>query len=242
MISVSKKLLIISCVTFSQFGFAADPVEKTKPDLAPKTEAAKEETTKTKNIFPTGKSYAYLGISLTNSASAESTINNTSTSIVDDYKLKTPGLAFGFEYMPVTINDFQIGAGFMYELQRDLSSYTEKVGTGAATTYSNPTIKFKVSTLSALVAREVVPSFSLSAGLNLNFVTIDGSSSADYETSGNMGFQVSGAYTYNNVRVQLIYKNVSGDVKGTGKGANAGLNVAGTYDYNHILLTVGLIF
>jgi hypothetical protein len=242
MLKVFRKLLPILCILLSQIGFSAESVDLPKAESAPKTENSNDEGTKLKNFLSPGKGHIYVGMILTNTASDEAKVDNTTISVTDDYKLKSPAFSFGFDYLPVVINDFQIGAGFMYETQREISSYTQKIGSAAAVSYSTATTKIKVSTLSALVGRELVPSFSVIAGLNLNFVTISGNTSSDYETSGNMGFQVAGAYTYNNFRTQLMYKNVSGDVKGTGKGSNTGTNVTGTYDYNHFVLTVGLMF
>lgn len=252
MLKSTKKLLLSACVLVSQISFGGENTVVPTPESSPKAEAVKEQPKsdspnkdseeKFKNLLSSGKtSHVYAGMILTNSASVDATINST-TGFSTTTDLKTPAFVFGFDYLPISIEDFKIGAGFMYELQRDISTFTQKIGNANPVVTTGSTQHFKVSTLSGLVEREVASNFSIMAGLNLNFVTLEGFSNMDYTTSGNMGFQVAGAYTYHNIRTQLMYKTVSGDITGVGKGSSAGLNVIGTYDYNHLVLTVGILF
>ena len=233
---IFKSISLLSCVLISQVSFGEEVAVKSFPEIAPKTEESKSI-----NPLSSGKSHVYLGMILANEASIDVTINNSTTAVASTIKLKSPSIAIGFDYLPISVNDFKIGLGFMYEMPRELSSYTQKVGSSAAVTTIANSEKIKVSTISALIQREIANNFSIIAGLNMNFVTVSGFTTVDWETSNNTGIQVGGAYTYNNVRAQLIFKTVSGDITSTGKDTNQ-VNSTGTYDYNHLLFTLGLMF
>jgi hypothetical protein len=242
-LKVFRKLLILVCVLASQISFGAQTLAPAThaPNTKVEDSQKKDGSAPFKNIFSSGKIHAYVGLISENEVTTNVTVNNTSTAIASTFKLKSPAPVIGFDFLPFDINNFKVGLGFMYEMQRSISSFTQSAGTVQTTTIGKSE-KIRVSTLSALVEREIVNNFSILAGLNMNFVSVSGFTTANYETSSNTGIQIGGAYTYNNIRAQMIYKTVSGDITSTGKGAGLGVDTTGTYDYDHLLFTVGLIF
>ena len=258
MLNQFRNLLLVSSILSTTLSFGADATltnhKKKKVKAVATKEVQKKEAPLYKNepiqneegylkyFSPVGNTNVYFGLSLSNSVSLNTSVNNSSATYIAEGGLKSPGMAFGVECLPIKAYDFRFGMGFMYEFQRSFDTLSETTNSAITITSGNRTELLKVSTLSALLQRDLVNNFSVIAGLNINFVSLSESPIYNWDTKSNFGLQLAGAYTYNNIRAQLLYKTVSGNVTGTSKYYNTGVNYTGTYNYNHLALTVGLLF
>lgn len=189
-----------------------------------------------------GNTNVYFGLILSNTATLNySTTSFTTSTFVAEAALKSPGMAFGFECLPIKAYDFRMGVGFMYEFQRNFDTLALTTNSFNTVTYGNRTEQLKVSTLSALIQKDLFNNFSVIAGLNINFVSLAEDPSINWDLKSNAGVQIAGAYTFSNLRAQILYKTVSGNLTGTAK-SFSNSNSTGTYNYNHLALTLGLLF
>lgn len=181
---------------------------------------------------------------LTNKAELD-TVDVDSTTVSLNTNLKSPGIGAGAEFIyhikeisnaNKAFNIF-ISSGLSFDNKREVDSCTFVVS-GTSVTCDPAGSKIEVISLHIHALFEINPYVRIFAGPAYNQPNFSTKSEYIYSLDGSVGYNAGLSLSFDNFRLQGIYKNLEGDAKIVGSDINA----SGKYNYSSFLISFGIYF